>query len=188
MSKKWVPLAVIGGIVLILIIFSVSKYNGLVSKSEAVDGSWAQVENVLQRRADLIPNLVETVKGYAAHEKEVFTNIANARAKLAGARGPEEASKANEELSSALSRLLVVVENYPQLKANENFTRLQDELAGTENRIAVERQRYNDVVRDYNQSTKRFPGNMFAGMFGFDTREYFEADEGSKKAPEVKFN
>jgi LemA protein len=188
MSKKWVPLAVIGGIVLILVIFSVSRYNSLVSQREEVDGSWAQVENVLQRRADLIPNLVETVKGYAAHEKEVFTNIANARAKLAGARGPEEASKANEELSSALSRLLVVVENYPQLKANENFTRLQDELAGTENRIAVERKRYNDVVRDYNATTKRFPSNLFAGMFGFDTREYFEAEEGSKKAPEVKFN
>ena len=187
MSRKWIPLAVIGGIVLILVLFSVSRYNSLVTKSEAVDNGWAQVENVLQRRADLIPNLVETVKGYAAHEKEVFENVAEARAKLAGARGPAAAGAANGELSSALTRLLAISENYPQLKANENFTRLQDELAGTENRIAVERKRYNDAVRDYNQSIKRFPNNMFAGMFGFGAKEYFQAEAGAQTVPKVKF-
>lgn len=187
MSRKWIPLAVIGGIVLILVLFSVSRYNSLVTKSEAVDNGWAQVENVLQRRADLIPNLVETVKGYASHEKEVFENVAEARAKLAGARGPAAAGQANGELSSALTRLLAISENYPQLKANENFTRLQDELAGTENRIAVERKRYNDAVRDYNQSIKRFPNNFFAGTFGFGAKEYFQAEAGAQKVPQVKF-
>jgi LemA protein len=185
--KKWIPLAVIGGIALIVILFSVSRYNSLVGRSEEVDGAWAQVENVLQRRADLIPNLVETVKGFAGHEKEVIGQVAAARAKLAGARGPEQAAAADAQLSSALSRLLVVVENYPQLKANENFTRLQDELAGTENRVAVERKRYNDAVRDFNASIKRFPGNLFAGMFGFDAREYFQASEAAQKVPQVKF-
>ncbi|HWM86103.1 MAG TPA: LemA family protein [Kofleriaceae bacterium] len=188
MSKKWIPVAVIGGIALVLILFSVTRYNSLVNKSEEVDGAWAQIENQLQRRADLIPNLVETVKGFAAHEKAVIDSVANARAKLAGARGPAEAGAANGELSSALSRLLVVVENYPQLKANENFIRLQDELAGTENRIATERRRYNEVVREFNTTIKRFPSNMFAGMFGFDAREYFQAAEGAEKAPQVKFN
>ena len=187
MSKKWIPLAVIGGIVLILVLFSVSRYNSLVSRSESVDSSWAQVENVLQRRADLVPNLVETVKGFAAQEKEVFSNIAEARAKLAGAQGPQQAAAANQQLESALSRLLVVVERYPELKSNQNFMRLQDELAGTENRIAVERKRYNDAVREFNASIKRFPNNIFAGMFGFDAREYFEAEEGAKEVPKVKF-
>ena len=187
MSKKWVPLAVIGGIALILILFSVSRYNSLVNKSAETDSAWAQVQNVLQRRADLIPNLVETVKGYAAHEKDVFTQVANARAKLAGARGPAEAAAADQQLDSALSRLLVVVEAYPQLKANANFTGLQSELAGTENRIATERRRYNEVVRDYNASIKRFPSNLFAGMFGFDARQFFQAQEGAEKVPQVKF-
>jgi LemA protein len=187
MSKKWIPLAVIGGIALVLILFSVTRYNSLVNRSEQVDGAWAQVENVLQRRADLIPNLVETVKGYASHEKDVIAQVANARARLAGARGPQEAAAADSQLDSALSRLLVVVENYPQLKANENFTRLQDELAGTENRIAVERKRYNDVVRDFNASIKRFPSNLFAGIFGFEGRQYFQATEGAQKVPQVKF-
>jgi LemA protein len=187
MSKKWIPLVVIGGIALLLILFSVTRYNSLVNRSEQVDGAWAQVENVLQRRADLIPNLVETVKGYATHEKDVIAQVTNARARLAGARGPEESATADAQLSSALSRLLVVVENYPQLKANETFTRLQDELAGTENRIAVERKRYNDVVRDFNASIKRFPSNLFAGMFGFESRQYFQAAEGAQKVPQVKF-
>jgi LemA protein len=185
--KKWIPLAVIGGIALILILFSVSRYNSLVNRSEEVDGAWAQVENVLQRRADLIPNLVETVKGFAAHEKEAIGLVADARAKLAGARGPQEAATADAQLTSALSRLLVVVENYPNLKANENFIRLQDELAGTENRIAVERKRYNDAVREFNATIKRFPSNIFAGMFGFDSKEYFQAAEGAQKVPQVKF-
>jgi LemA protein len=185
--KKWIPLAVIGGIALILILFSVSRYNSLVNRSEEVDGAWAQVENVLQRRADLIPNLVETVKGFAAHEKEAIGQVADARAKLAGARGPQEAATADAQLTSALSRLLVVVENYPNLKANENFIRLQDELAGTENRIAVERKRYNDAVREFNATIKRFPSNIFAGMFGFGGKEYFQAAEGAQKVPQVKF-
>ncbi len=185
--KKWIPLAVIGGIALILILFSVSRYNSLVNRSEEVDGAWAQVENVLQRRADLIPNLVETVKGFAAHEKEVIGQVTDARAKLAGARGPQEKGEADAQLTSALSRLLVVVENYPNLKANENFVRLQDELAGTENRIAVERKRYNDAVREFNATIKRFPSNIFAGMFGFDSKEYFQAAEGAQKVPQVKF-
>ena len=188
MSKKWVPLIVIGSIVLIVILFSVSRYNSLVSGSESVDGKWAQVENQLQRRGELIPNLVNTVKGAAAHEKDIIDSVTTARAKLAGAKGPEEAAKANGELSSALSRLMVVVENYPQIKANENFRALQDELAGTENRIATERMRYNDAVKEYNASIKRFPNNMFAGMFGFSGREYFQADEGAKHTPQVKFD
>ncbi len=188
MSKKWVPLIVIGSIVLIIVLFAVSRYNSLVSGSESVDNKWAQVENQLQRRAELIPNLVNTVKGAAAHEKEIIDSVTQARAKLAGARGPEEAGKANGELTSALNRLMVVVENYPQIKANENFRALQDELAGTENRIATERMRYNDAVKDYNASIKRFPNNMFAGMFGFDGREYFQADAGAKNAPQVKFD
>jgi len=188
MSKKWIPLIVIGSIVLIIVLFAVSRYNSLVSGSESVDNKWAQVENQLQRRAELIPNLVNTVKGAAAHEKDIIDSVTTARAKLAGARGPEEAGKANGELTSALNRLMVVVENYPQIKANENFRALQDELAGTENRIATERMRYNDAVKDYNASIKRFPNNMFAGMFGFSGREYFQADEGAKHAPNVKFD
>ena len=188
MSKKWIPLIVIGSIVLIVVLFAVSRYNSLVSGSESVDNKWAQVENQLQRRAELIPNLVNTVKGAAAHEKDIIDSVTTARAKLAGARGPEEAGKANGELTSALNRLMVVVENYPQIKANENFRALQDELAGTENRIATERMRYNDAVKDYNASIKRFPNNMFAGMFGFSGREYFQADAGAKNAPQVKFD
>jgi LemA protein len=187
MNRKWFPLAAIGGVLVLLVLFSVSRYNSLVGKSETVDSSWAQVQNVLQRRADLIPNLVATVKGYAAHEKEIFEQVANARAKLAGARTPSEASAANGELDSALSRLLVIAENYPQLKANENFIRLQDELAGTENRIAVERKRYNDDVRDFNSTIKRFPSNMVAGMFSFHNKDYFQADAKAQHAPEVKF-
>jgi LemA protein len=188
MSKKWVPLIVIGSIVLIIVLFAVSRYNSLVSGSESVDNKWAQVENQLQRRAELIPNLVNTVKGAAAHEKEIIDSVTAARAKLAGAKGPEEAGKANGELTSALGRLMVVVENYPQIKANENFRALQDELAGTENRIATERMRYNDAVKDYNASIKRFPNNMFAGMFGFGGREYFQADAAAKQTPQVKFD
>ncbi|CAN5838709.1 LemA family protein [soil metagenome] len=185
--RRYMPLLVIGGLILVLGLFGVSRYNALVAKRETVDNSWAQVQNVLQRRADLIPNLVATVKGYAAHEKEVFEHVADARAKLAGAKTPAEASAANSQLDGALSRLLVVVESYPQLKANENFIRLQDELAGTENRISVERMRYNDVVRDYNQTIKRFPTSLFAGMTGFSAKDYFEADAKAQNAPEVRF-
>jgi len=184
MSKKWVPLLVIGGIALLIVLFVVMRRNSLITASETVDNKWAQVENQLQRRAELIPNLVSTVKGAAAHEKEIIDSVTTARAKLAGAKGPEEAGKANAELTSALGRLMVVVENYPQIKANENFRALQDELAGTENRIATERMRYNDAVKDYNASVKRFPNSLF----GFSGREYFQADAGAKNAPQVKFD
>jgi LemA protein len=186
-NRKWLPVAVIVGALVLIAIFFGTKYNSLVSEREQVNGSWAQVQNVLQRRNDLIPNLVATVKGYAAHEKEVFTQIAEARAKLAGARTPAEAANANAQLDSALSRLLVIAEAYPQLKANENFIRLQDELAGTENRIAVERQRYNNEVRDYNQTIRRFPTNLVASAFRFESRDYFQAEAGAQKAPSVQF-
>jgi LemA protein len=187
MNRKWLPVAVIVGAIVVIAIFLGTKYNSLVGEREQVNGSWAQVQNVLQRRADLIPNLVATVKAYAAHEKETFTQIAEARAKLAGARTPEDAAAANGQLDSALSRLLVIAERYPELKANENFIRLQDELAGTENRIAVERQRYNDQVRDYNQTIRRFPTNLVAGAFNFESRDYFQADATSQRAPQVQF-
>jgi LemA protein len=175
------------GILVLFAGYSGCKYNALVSANEDIDGAWAQVENVLQRRADLIPNLVETVKGYAAHETEIFTAVADARSRLIGAKGPADAGAANAELSSALGRLLAISERYPDLKANQNFLRLQDELAGTENRIAVERKRYNDRVRDYNKTVKRFPGNIFANLFGFNAREYFQAEESAKVVPKVKF-
>lgn len=186
-NRKWIPVAVILGALVVIAIVIGTKYNALVAEREQVNGSWAQVQNVLQRRNDLIPNLVATVKGYAAHEKETFTQIAEARAKLAGARTPAEAANANAQLDNALSRLLVIAEAYPQLKANENFVRLQDELAGTENRIAVERQRYNDEVRDYNRTIKRFPTNVVARAFDFEHRDYFEAEVGAQKVPEVRF-
>ncbi len=174
-------------VVLILFLPFISLYNRLVSLREGVDEKWAQVETQLQRRLDLIPNLVETVKGYAAHEKEVFENIAAARAKLSGAKTREEIIEGNRELEGALARLLAIVENYPQLKANETFNRLMDELAGTENRIAVARMRYNETVRDYNMTIKKFPTNIIANMFGFREQPYFEAQKGAEEAPKVKF-
>jgi LemA protein len=183
-------LVVVGGLLLLALIFGsglVRAYNGLVTERESVDKSWAQVENVLQRRGDLIPNLVETVKGYAAHEKEVFEKVADARGRLAGATTPQEASAANAGLTSALGRLLAISENYPDLKANENFIRLQDELAGSENRIATERMRYNETVRVYNTHIKSFPANLIAGFFGFKEKDYFEAEAGAKEVPKVKF-
>jgi len=187
MNRKWIPFAVVGGIVLIFIFLVVSRYNSLVGKREAVDSAWSEVENVLQRRADLIPNLVATVKGYAAHEKEIFEAVAEARAKLAGARTPPEAAAANEQLSGALSRLLVIAERYPDLKANQSFQALMDELAGTENRIAVARKRYNDAVKDYNQAIRSFPGNLVAGLFGFEAKQYFQAEATAKEVPKVQF-
>ncbi|EYE87876.1 LemA family protein [Fervidicella metallireducens AeB] len=162
-------------------------YNSLVSYNEKVNNSYAQIQNNLQRRADLIPNLVETVKGYAKHEKEVLNNIADARAKLAGAKSIPEQAAANEQLNGALSRLLVVVENYPNLKADANFRQLMDELAGTENRIAVARKDYNDTVRAYNVKIKKFPTVIFANMFGFEEKPYFEASQDAQKTPKVNF-
>lgn len=188
MKKTWIVLGIVGFVLLLGGGSCVSKYNQLVTLNESITAAWAQVENVLQRRNDLIPNLVNTVKGYASHEKEVFDHIADARAKLAGAQTINDKVKASSELDSALSRLLVVVENYPDLKANQNFLALQDELAGTENRIAVERQRYNEVVRAYNIIVKSFPMNLLAKFVGFEPKEvYFKAAEGAKEVPNVQF-
>jgi LemA protein len=165
-----------------------SRRNEMVRKKEQVNASWSQVDVVLQRRADLIPNLVETVKGFAAQEQTVFRDIANARAALLSARSPQEKIAANGQLDNALGRLLVVVENYPQLRSNENFLRLQDELAGTENRIAVERRRYNETVQDYNTYISLFPNNIVASLSGFGRNDaYFKAEEGSRQAPRVQF-
>jgi LemA protein len=166
----------------------VSRRNQMAIKREAVNAAWSQVDVVLQRRADLIPNLVETVKGYAAQEVTVFGDIAKARSALLSASTPADKIAANQKLDSALGRLLVVVENYPQLKSNENFLRLQDELAGTENRIAVERRRYNETLQDYNTYLSLFPNNLVASMSGFARNDaYFKADEGARQAPKVNF-
>ncbi|MBW2204691.1 MAG: LemA family protein, partial [Deltaproteobacteria bacterium] len=152
-----------------------------------VKGAWAQVENQLQRRYDLIPNYVETVKGYAKHEKEVFVKVTEARSKVAGATTISDKIQANNQLTSALGRLLLVVERYPELKANTNFIRLQDELAGTENRIAVERRRFNEMVKTYNIKVRKFPTNILAGMFGFEKAAFFEVPKERQAAPKVKF-
>ena len=167
----------------------VSRRNQMAIKREAVNAAWAQVDVVLQRRADLIPNLVQTVKGYAVQEQTVFGDIAAARAALIGAKTPTDKIAANGQLDSALSRLLVIVENYPQLKSNENFMRLQDELAGTENRIAVERKRYNDTIQDYNTYISLFPNSLVASFAGFTRNDaYFKTDEGARQAPKVNFD
>ncbi len=166
----------------------VSRRNEMVTQKEAIKNAWAQVDTALQRRADLIPNLVETVKGFATQERTVFSDIAQARAAMAGARTPAERIAANDQLSGALARLLVVVENYPQLKSNENFLRLQDELAGTENRIAVERRKYNEVVQTYNTTIQLFPNNLVAAFSGFQREDaYFRATESAREVPKVKF-
>jgi LemA protein len=167
----------------------VSRRNQMAVKREAVNSAWSQVDVVLQRRADLIPNLVETVKGFAAQEQAVFGEIAKARSALLNATTPTDKIAANQRLDSALGRLLVVVENYPQLRSNENFLRLQDELAGTENRIAVERRRYNETLQDYNTYISLFPNNLIASLSGFSRNDaYFKADEGSRQAPKVNFD
>ena len=186
-SSKIIIIAVVA-IIVIALVFIVPKYNNLVNGEEQTVSAWAQVENQLQRRFDLIPNLVQTAKGYAAHEEEVFTEIAQARTEYGGAATVEEVAEANDDLSSALSRLLVVVENYPQLKADVQFTRLMDELAGTENRLTVARQDYNEAVRTFNRDVRSFPGNLIAGMFGFEMKEYFEASSEAEAAPSVNFD
>jgi len=183
-----VVIVVVGLIGLIFFGQYVSTKNTLVQKNEAVKAAWSQVDIVLQRRADLIPNLVETVKGYAQQEQTVFGDIAKARSALLSAGTPQEKIAANGQLDGALGRLLLIVENYPQLKSNENFLRLQDELAGTENRIAVERKRYNDTLQDYNTYVQQFPQSLFAGWAGFKPNEaYFTATEASREAPKVNF-
>jgi LemA protein len=187
--KIWIVI----GIIVLLLIVGCSSYvgakNQMVTKNEAVKAAWSQVDIVLQRRADLIPNLVETVKGFALQEQTVFGDIAKARSRLLSANTPSDKIAANQQLDGALGRLLVVVENYPQLKSNENFLRLQDELAGTENRIAVERKRYNDALQDYNTFIGLFPNSFWAGMAGFKRNDaYFAASEGSRNAPKVDFS
>lgn len=172
-------------VIIILALWFIGAYNRFVSMSGAIDGQWAQVEVQYQRRFDLIPNLVASVKGIFNQERAVFDAIAQARTQYGSAKSVDAKAQAAGQVESALSRLLVIVENYPQLKSSENVTRLMDELAGTENRVAIERRRYNDLVRDYNIAIKRFPGNAFASLFGFMERHLFEAVPGSEKAPQV---
>jgi LemA protein len=189
MSKGLIVIVVLVVIALIFFGQYVGVRNTLVAKNQAVKASWSQVDIVLQRRADLIPNLVETVKGYAKQEQTVFGDIAKARSALLSSGSPQEKIAANQQLDGALGRLLVVVENYPQLRSNENFLRLQDELAGTENRIAVERRRYNDALQDYNTYLQQFPHNIVASWMGFQPNEaYFAATEGSRQVPKVDFS
>ena len=186
-----IALAVVAVIVLLVLVVGGSLMgarNELVTEKNAVDAAWAQVDVVLQRRSDLIPNLVETVKGFAKQEKAVIDSVTAARAALGGARTPAEKIQANGQLDGALSRLLVVIENYPNIKSNENFQRLQDELAGTENRIAVERRKYNETVQRYNTDTELFPKNIAASMFGFQRNDaYFKAETAAKETPKVQF-
>lgn len=196
MKKSWIIIIVIVVLGFILYGWFKGAYNTMVSQSEAVNGQWAQVENVYQRRADLIPNLVATVKGYAAHEQETLEGVIEARSKAtsvnidANQLTPEtfqQFQQAQEGLTQALSKLMVVVERYPDLKANQNFLELQSQLEGTENRITVERMKFNEVTQNYNTYIKMFPKNLLAGMFGFSPKPYFEAQKGAEKAPEVQF-
>ena len=188
LSGGIIALIVVVVLIVIGVGWSVGGYNSLVSLRENVTTQSANIDTQLQRRTDLIPNLVNTVKGYAAHETEIMTAVSDARARLAGAEGMAEKAEADQALNSALSRLLMVVENYPDLKADAQYTALMDELAGTENRIAVARSDYNAVVRDYNKKIKTFPSVILANLFGFDEAEYFEAAEGSETPPTVDFS
>lgn len=196
--KKGCLIAVIAVVVVAVLVgvWAMGSRNSFVTKEEGVASAWAQVENVYQRRADLIPNLVETVKGYATHEQSTLEGVVSARARATqvtidpdkiNAESLRRFQEAQGELGAALSRLLAVTENYPDLKANENFMQLQAQLEGTENRIAVERKKFNEVVRDYNVSVRQFPGNIVAAMFGFEAKPYFEADESAHQAPKVEF-
>ena len=188
MKKSTIVIIVVVVILVSIIAGLVSNYNGVVSLSEEVDNKFATIDTMLQRRADLIPNLVNTVKGYTNQEQAVIDSVTDARAKLAGANSVGEKANADQELSTALSNLLVVVENYPDLKSSQNFINLSDELAGTENRIATARKDYNDAVKEYNTKIKRFPTNIVSGMFGYGEKEYFQASEGSEEVPTVDFN
>lgn len=196
MKKSWIVIIILVVVVFFSYSYVKAKYNTMVVTSETVDAQWAQVENVYQRRADLIPNLVATVKGYASHEKETLEGVIEARAKATSTtisadnlspQALQQFQAAQDGLSSALSRLMVVVERYPDLKANQNFMQLQAQLEGTENRITVERKRFNESARDYNLSIKMFPNNIFASMFGFENKAYFEAVQGAEIAPKVEF-
>ena len=184
MKKAWI---IVLAVVVLLGISLIGSYNNMVKLNESVNGKWSQIDVTLQRRADLIPNLVATVKGYAAHEQGIMNNLADARSRLMGAQTVADKAAANEELTTALSKLLVIVENYPNLKADANFRQLQDELAGTENRIAVARKDYNDSVQIYNAKIKTFPNALWAGMLGFSPREYFQVEAGAKAVPQVQF-
>ncbi|MCB8964616.1 MAG: LemA family protein [Bacteroidales bacterium] len=195
-NKTWIIVGVIALLVIILYSSIKGSYNSMVTKEEGVTSQWGNVENVYQRRLDLIPNLVNTVKGYAAHEQETFTKVIEARSKATqvninpeklDANSLKQFQAAQSELSSALSKLMVVVEQYPDLKANQNFLDLQAQLEGTENRIAVERHKFNETVKDYNTYIRKFPKNIWASLFGFEKKAYFEAEAGAEKAPEVKF-
>ena len=180
----------IGAFILLLgiVLYAFSFYNNLISQTQAIDGQWAQVETQYQRRFDLIPNLVNSVQGLFSQEQAVFGEIAKARTKYSGAKSVDEKAKSAGELESALGRLLVIVENYPNIKSNTTVAQLMDDLAGTENRISVERRRYNELVQAYNTKIKQVPGNIFAGIFGFSERTFFKAVEAAEKAPKVKFN
>ncbi|MGI6566164.1 MAG: LemA family protein [Firmicutes bacterium] len=184
MKRSWI---IVVAAILVLAFGLISQYNSLVSLETNVDARWAQVENQLQRRADLIPNLVNTVKGYASHEEQIFTEIAAARSRLLSAASPSAQMEASNSLDMALGRLLAIAENYPQLKADTSFVRLQDELAGTENRIAVERMRYNEAVQEWNRTIRRFPTVLVARLFGKDVRPFFEASAGAQEVPQVQF-
>ena len=180
-------LIVILVIIALLVVIAIGIYNTLVVKRNRVKNGWSQIDVQLKRRIDLIPNIVETVKGYAAHEKGIFERIAEARSLAINAKGPAESAAANNQLTDTLKTLFAVVENYPNLKANENFLQLQEELTGTENKIAFARQFYNDVVMDYNNATQMFPSNVFAGMFNFKAAEFYTVPETEREAPKVKF-
>ena len=188
--KKWFPWIVVAGVILISLLMSIGTYNSLVAKQEAAKTAWSQVENQYQRRFDLVPNLVETVKGFAKQEREVLTEVTRLRSQWGEARTTgniAQAQQAARGLDAVLSRLLLVVERYPELKSNQNFLRLQDQLEGTENRISVERRRYNLAVQEYNVMIRRFPTSLLAGIFGFPRMDLFEAEPGAAEAPKVKF-
>jgi LemA protein len=196
MKKKFIPIIIVVAIVVILVAWAVSAYNGLVVKDENCSKQWSKVESQYQRRMDLIPNLVNTVKGYASHEEATLLKVIEARNQASQVKIDAENmtqeqlnnfQQSQENLSSAIRGLNIVVEKYPDLKANQNFLELQSQLEGTENRIAVERQRYSDVVNEYNTSVRRFPNSVFASMFGFDKKPYFEAQSGAENAPKVEF-
>lgn len=187
MSKKTTIIVAIVAVIAVIALMVISGYNSLVSKEESVGTAYSNVSVMLERRADLIPNLVNTVKGYMEHETEVIENVTTARENLLGAKNIDEQMEANDQLTASLDALMVVVENYPDLKASENFIQLSDELAGTENRISTARKDYNDEVKSYNTAIKKFPTNILASMFGFEQKEYFEAKESATEVPEVEF-